>query len=89
MLNIAARSAYFDRWQWDITLEHIRNALYIKCREQVSRVTSPTAAIIDARSVKSALGQVTVISQAVAVVATAVLLGPHRGPQNCAGHAKW
>ena len=45
---------YFDRWNWDGTLERIHHALYVKCREQASREASPTAAIIDAQSVKSA-----------------------------------
>jgi putative transposase len=45
---------YFGRWQWDGTLERIHHALFIKCREQASREASPTAAIIDAQSVKSA-----------------------------------
>src|SRR5580698_8079163 len=55
--DLAPRSTiydYFDRWQWDGTLEHIHHALYIKCREEASREASPTAAIIDAQSVKSA-----------------------------------
>ena len=45
---------YFDRWQWDGTLGRIHQALFIKCREQASREASPTAAVIDAQSVKSA-----------------------------------
>ena len=45
---------YFERWSWDGTLERIHDALYIKCREQADREASPTAAIIDAQSVKSA-----------------------------------
>jgi transposase len=45
---------YFDRWQWDGTLERIHQALFIKYREQASRDASPTAAVIDAQSVKSA-----------------------------------
>ena len=44
---------YFDLWEWDGTLGRIHHALYVKCREQVSREASPTAAIIDAQSVKS------------------------------------
>src|ERR1700723_1622369 len=54
--DIAARSTvydYFDRWSWDGTLERIHHALYVKCREQAAREASPTAAIIDAQSVKS------------------------------------
>ncbi len=45
---------YFDLWEWDGTLEHIHHALYVKCREQAERDASPTAAIIDCQSVKSA-----------------------------------
>jgi transposase len=55
--DLAARSTiydYFDRWTWDGTLERIHHTLYVKCREQASRETSPTVAIIDAQSVKSA-----------------------------------
>ena len=55
--DLAARSTvydYFDRWSWDGTLERIHHALYVKCREQAAREASPTAAIIDAQSVKSA-----------------------------------
>jgi transposase len=35
-------------------LERIHQALFIKCREQASREASPTPAVIDAQSVKSA-----------------------------------
>jgi transposase len=45
---------YFDRWEWDGTLKRIRHALYVQCREQTGREASPTAAIIDSQSVKSA-----------------------------------
>jgi|SRR5665213_1536772 transposase len=45
---------YFDLWSWDGTLDRIHHALYVKCREQVSHDASPTAAIIDSQSVKSA-----------------------------------
>jgi transposase len=45
---------YFDLWSYDGTLERIHHALYIKCREQEERDVSPTAAIIDSQSVKSA-----------------------------------
>ena len=44
---------YFELWEWDGTLARIHHALYVKCREQVSREASPTAAIIDSQSVKS------------------------------------
>ena len=45
---------YFDRWNWDGTLDRIHDALYVKCREAAAREASPTAAIIDSQSVKSA-----------------------------------
>ena len=45
---------YFDLWSWDGTLDRIHDALYLRCREAASREASPTAAIIDSQSVKSA-----------------------------------
>ena len=45
---------YFDLWNWDGTLDRIHEALYVKCREAAAREASPTAAIIDSQSVKSA-----------------------------------
>jgi len=45
---------YFDLWEWDGTLDRIHDTLYVKCREQAGREASPTAAIIDSQSVKSA-----------------------------------
>ena len=45
---------YFDRWGWDGTLDRLHDALYVKCREAAAREASPTAAIIDSQSVKSA-----------------------------------
>ena len=45
---------YFDLWTWDGTLDRIHAALYVECRERAERETSPTAAIIDSQSVKSA-----------------------------------
>jgi len=44
----------FRRWDWDGTLERIHHAPYAQCREQAGREASPTAAIIDGQSVKSA-----------------------------------
>jgi transposase len=38
---------YFDLWTHDGTLENIHDTLYVKCREQIGREASPTAAIID------------------------------------------
>ncbi len=45
---------YFDLWDWDGTLMRIHEALYLACREREQRDASPTAAIIDSQSVKSA-----------------------------------
>jgi transposase len=45
---------YFDRWTDDRTLERIHHTLYMKCRELADRAVSPTAAVIDGQSVKSA-----------------------------------
>jgi transposase len=45
---------YFLRWDYDGTLDRIHHALYVRCREQAGREASPTAAIIDSQSVKSA-----------------------------------
>jgi transposase len=45
---------YFDLWSWDGTLDRIHHALYVECRESAGREASPTAAIIDSQSVKSA-----------------------------------
>ena len=45
---------YFDLWGWDGTLDRLHDALYLRCRAAASREASPTAAIIDSQSVKSA-----------------------------------
>jgi len=45
---------YFDLWTSDGTLNRIHHTLYEQCREQEQREASPTAAIIDSQSVKSA-----------------------------------
>ena len=45
---------YLQRWDEDRTLDRIHHALYVLCREQAGREASPTAAIIDSQSVKSA-----------------------------------
>lgn len=47
-------NGYFTLWDDDGTLDRIHQALYVKCREQAGREASPTAAIIDSQSVKSA-----------------------------------
>jgi transposase len=45
---------YFRRWDYDGTLHRLHHALYVRCREQAGREASPTVAIIDSQSVKSA-----------------------------------
>jgi len=45
---------YFELWSWDGTLERIHHALYVACRDREEREASPSAAIIDSQSVKSA-----------------------------------
>jgi transposase len=45
---------YFDLWTYDGTLDCVHHALYQQCRAQGQREASPTTAIIDSQSVKSA-----------------------------------
>lgn len=45
---------YFVRWRDDRTLDRIHHALYVKCRELAERKASPTVAILDSQSVRSA-----------------------------------
>jgi transposase len=45
---------YFDLWIWNGTLDRIHHALYVECRERTEHEASPTAAIVDSQSVKSA-----------------------------------
>jgi len=45
---------YFCDWNHDQTLDRLHHALYVQCREAAGREASPTAAIIDSQSVKSA-----------------------------------
>jgi transposase len=55
--DLPARSTvnrYFVRWDRDRTLDRLHHALYVQRREQAGREASPTAAIIDSQSVKSA-----------------------------------
>ena len=47
-------NGYFADWDYDGTLDRIHHALYLICREQADHAPSPTAAIIDSQSVKSA-----------------------------------
>ena len=55
--DLPARSTvndYLRRWDDDRTLDRIHHALYVQCRGLAGREASPTAAIIDSQSVKSA-----------------------------------
>ena len=55
--DLPARSTlhdYLDLWSYDGTLDRLHETLYVKCRELADREASPTAAIIDSQSVKSA-----------------------------------
>ena len=45
---------YFCRWDYDGTLDRMHHALYVQCRELAESEASPSAAIIDSQSVKSA-----------------------------------
>jgi transposase len=45
---------YLDSWSLDGTLDRMHHALYAECRKRGDRQASPTAAIIDSQSVKSA-----------------------------------
>src|SRR5215207_4033584 len=46
---------YLDLWDWDGTLERIHHALYVEVRENAGREASPTTAIIDSQTAKSAV----------------------------------
>ena len=45
---------YLTLWARDGTLRRLRHALFVQAREQAGKEASPTAAIIDGQSVKSA-----------------------------------
>jgi transposase len=45
---------YFKLWEWDGTLERLHFTLFVQVRELAGKEASPTAAIIDSQSVKSA-----------------------------------
>jgi transposase len=45
---------YLDLWEYEGVIDRMHNVLYVKCREMVGREASPTAAVIDSQSVKSA-----------------------------------
>jgi transposase len=46
--------SYFELWTSDGTLERIHDALYVAVREQEGHQASPSAAILDSQSAKSA-----------------------------------
>ena len=46
--------SYFELWAWDGTLERIHDALYVALREREGREASPSAALLDSQSAKSA-----------------------------------
>jgi transposase len=45
---------YFNLWAYDGTLDRLHHVLHVKCRDLAGREASPTVAIIDSQSVKSA-----------------------------------
>lgn len=45
---------YFKLWEWDGTLERVHFALFVEVREHEGKQASPSIAIIDSQSVKSA-----------------------------------
>jgi len=45
---------YLSLWVWDGTLRRLHHALFVQTREQAGKEASPSAAIIDSQSVKSA-----------------------------------
>ena len=47
-------NGYLQRWDWDGTLEAVHHRLYVACREQEGKEASPTAAVLDSKSVRAA-----------------------------------
>src|SRR3982750_203399 len=45
---------YLTLWAWDGTLGRLPHALFVQVRKQAGKEASPTAAIVDSQSVKSA-----------------------------------
>ena len=45
---------YLTLWAWDGTLGRLHHALFVQVRERAGKEASPTAAIVDSRSVKGA-----------------------------------
>ena len=55
--DLPARSTvhgYLSLWAWDGTLGRLHHALFVQAREQAGKAASPTVAIVDSQSVKSA-----------------------------------
>jgi transposase len=55
--DLPPRSTVHDHltlWAWDGTLRRLHHALFIQVREQAGKEASPTAAIVDSQSVRSA-----------------------------------
>ena len=46
---------YLDFWEWNGTIDHVHDALYIESRERSGRDASPTTAIVDAGSAKGSV----------------------------------
>lgn len=46
--------SYLQLWAWEGTLERTHHELYVRVREQFGRDASPTAAVVDSQSVRSA-----------------------------------
>ena len=45
---------YLGLWAWDGTLGRLHHALFVQAREQAGKEASPTAAILDSKSVRAA-----------------------------------
>ena len=45
---------YLRLWEWDATLARLHHALFVQARELAGREVSPSVAIIDSQSVRSA-----------------------------------
>ena len=46
--------AYLTLWAWDGTLRRLHHALFVRAREQAGKEASPSVAVIDSQSVRSA-----------------------------------
>ena len=47
-------NGYLQRRDWDGTLEAVHHRLYVACREHEGKEASPTAAVLDSKSVRAA-----------------------------------